>query len=52
MMASNVEIEAPFNKTLEKVYYKIRHIGKDNKSGVGSSTKSVATCYKCGKRDI
>ena len=43
-------IEAPVNKTVEKVYCKIRHKGKDNKSGVGSSTKSDVTCHNCGKK--
>ena len=46
---STVAIEATVNKTVEKVYYEIRHKGKYNKSGVGSSTKSVVTCYKCDK---
>ena len=39
LVASTVAIKSPVNKTAEKVYYKIRHIGKDNKSGIGSSTK-------------
>ena len=43
-------IESPVNKTVEKVYCKIRHKGKDNKSGVGSSTKSDVTCHNCGKK--
>ena len=48
-MDFNVEIESPVNNNMEKVYCKIRHKGNDNKSGVGSSTKSVVTCHKCGK---
>ena len=35
---------------MEKVYCKFRHKGKDNKSGVGSSTKSHVTCHNCVKR--
>ena len=50
LTASTVEIESPVNKTREKVYCKIFHKGKDNKSGVGSSTKSDVNCHKCGKR--
>ena len=50
LTAFTVEIESPFNKTVEKFYCKIRHKGKDNKSGVGSSTKSNVTCRNCGKR--
>ena len=50
MMACNVAIESPANKTVEKFYCKIRHKGKDNKSGVGSSTKSGVTCHSCGKK--
>ena len=42
-------IEYPVNKTVEKVYCKRRHNGKDNEYGVGSSTKSVVTCNKNGK---
>ena len=49
-MDSTVAIEYPVKKNVEKIYYKIRHKGKDNKSGVGSSTKSVATCHTCGKK--
>ena len=49
-MASNVTIESLLNNTVEKVYCKICHKGKDNKSGVGSSTKSVVTCHKCVKK--
>ena len=45
-----MEIESPVNKNVEKVYCKILHKGKDNKSGVGSSTKSDVTCHNCGKR--
>ena len=46
---STKEIESPFNKTVEKVYCKNRHNGKDNKSGVGSSTKSNVNSYNYGK---
>ena len=49
MMASNMAVESPVNKTLEKVNFKNLHKGKYNKSGVDSSTKSVVTCHKCGK---
>ena len=45
-----MEIEDPVKKAVEKVYFKIRHNGKDNNNGVGSSTNSVATCHKCGKK--
>ena len=48
--ASTMETEDTFNKTVEKVYFKIRHNGKYNNSGLGSSTKSVATCHKCVKK--
>ena len=34
-MAFTVEIEAPVNNTVENVYCKIHHKGKDNNSGVG-----------------
>ena len=47
---STKAIGYPVNKTVEKVYCKIRHKEKDNKSGVGSSTKSHVTCHNCGKR--
>ena len=50
LMYSTVEIEFPVNKTVEKVYCKIRHKGENNKYGVGSSTKSVVTCHRCGKK--
>ena len=50
MTASAVAIESPVNKTVDIVYCKIFHKGKDNKSGVGSSTKSDVTCHNCGKR--
>ena len=50
MTDSTKSIESPVNKTVEKVYCKIRHTGKDNKSGVGSSTKSDVTCHNCGKK--
>ena len=43
-------IEDPVNKTVDKVYCKRSHSGNDNKSGVGSYTKSVATCHKCVKK--
>ena len=36
---STVAIGDTVNKTAEKVYFKIFHDGKDNESGVGSSTK-------------
>ena len=49
LMASTVAIESPVNNNVEKVYCKILHKGKDNKSGVGSSTKSYVTCHNCGK---
>ena len=48
--ASTVAIEYPVNKTVDKVYGKISHKGKENKSGVGSSTKSDVTCHNCGKK--
>ena len=51
-MASNVAIEYPVNNTMHKVYCKNHNKGKDNKSGVESTTKSVVTCHKCGKRAI
>ena len=35
---------------MEKVYCKICHKGKDNKSGVGSSTKSYVNFHNCVKR--
>ena len=35
---------------MDKVYCKILHKEKDNKYGVGSSTKSDVTCHNCGKR--
>ena len=50
MKAFTVATGNPVNNTVEKVDFKIRHNGKDNNSGVGSSTKSVPTCHKCGKR--
>ena len=50
MTASTMAIESPVNNTVEKVYCEIRHKEKDNKSGVGSSTKSDVTCHNCGKR--
>ena len=50
LAAYTVAIKSPVNKTVEKVYCKGRHKGKENKSGVGSSTKSVITCHKCGKK--
>ena len=49
-MAPTVEIGAPVNKTVDKFYFKSRHKGKENKSGLGSSTKSIVTCHKCGKK--
>ena len=50
LTASTVAIESQVNKTVEEVYCKIRQKGKDNKSGVGSSTKSGVTCHSCGKK--
>ena len=50
LTASNMAIEYPVNKTVEKFYCKIRHKRKDNKSVVGSSTKSNVTFHHCGKR--
>ena len=50
LTASTMAIEYPVNKTVEKVYCKIRHKRKDNKFVVGSSTKSIVTCHNCGKR--
>ena len=49
-MASTVAIEYIVKKTVEKVYCKTPHKGKDNKYGVGSSTKPNVTCHNCGKR--
>ena len=49
MTDSTKSIESPVNNTVEKVYCKIRHKGKDNKSGIGSSTQSNITCHNCGK---
>ena len=43
-------IEYPVNNTVKKVYFKSRHKGKDNKSGIGSSTKLDVTCHNCGKK--
>ena len=50
MKASTVAIEASLNKSVEKFYFINRHDGKDNNSGGGSSTKSVATYHNCGKK--
>ena len=50
LMDSNVEIEYPVNKTVESFYCKSRHKGKHNKSGVGSSTKSVVKFHKSGQK--
>ena len=50
MSASTVAIEDPFNNTVDKFYCKIRHNEKDNKYLVESSTKSVATCHKRGRK--
>ena len=47
---STVVIESQFNKTVEKVYCKTHHKGKDNTSGVGLSTKSDVTCHNCVKK--
>ena len=49
-MDPKVAIGSPVNKTVEKFYCKNRHKVKYNKSGLESSTKSVVTCYKCGKK--
>ena len=49
-MASTMENESLFNKTVEKVCCKIRHKGNKNKYRVGSSTKSDVTCHNCGKK--
>ena len=49
-MASTAVIENPFNKTMEEFYFKNHHKGKHNESVVGSYSKSVATCHKCGKK--
>ena len=50
MMVSNVAIEAPVKKTVDKVYCKTRHKVRDNNYGVVSYIKSNATCHKCGKK--
>ena len=50
LMNFTVEIEDTVNKTAHNFYFKIHHKGRDNRSGVGSSTKSVVTCNKCGKK--
>ena len=50
LTAYAVAIESPVNKTVEKVYCKIRDKGKDNNSEIGSSTKLDVTCYNCGKK--
>ena len=50
MMASNVAIESPVNKTVDKFYCINRRKRKDNKSGVDSYTKSVVTFHKCRKK--
>ena len=42
-------IEDLLNNTVEKVYFKSRNNGKDKKSGLESSTKSVTTFHKCDK---
>ena len=47
---STKAIKSPVNKTVEKVYCKIRHKEKDNKSGVGWYNKSNVTCHNCGKK--
>ena len=44
-------IEYPVIKNANKYYFKILHSGKDNYSGEESSTKSVVTRHKCGKKD-
>ena len=45
-----VVIEYLVNKNVEKFYCKIRHKGKYNKSGVGSSSRSDVTCHNCGEK--
>ena len=50
MKSSTVEVKDPVNNTVEKFNSKIRHNFKDINSVVVSSTKSVATCHKCGKK--
>ena len=47
---STMAIESPVNKTVEKVYCTSRHKGKENKSRLGSSTKSDVTCQNCRKK--
>ena len=49
-MDFTLEIGSPVNKTVEKVYCKIRHKVEYNKYVVRSSTKSVVTYHKCGKK--
>ena len=48
-ITSTAEIEVTVNRTAEEVDFKSCHNGKENNSGVSSSTKSVAICHKCGK---
>ena len=43
LKASTVTIEDPVNKTVEKIYFKIRYNGKYNRYVVRSYTKSFAT---------
>ena len=50
MKASTVAIEDPVNKIVEKFYFKSRHNGKGDNSGVGSPTTSVSIFQKCGKK--
>ena len=45
-----VTIEDSVNKTVKKVYCKIRHNGKDDNSVSGLSTNSVVACHKFGKK--
>ena len=45
-----VAVEDPVKKNAEKVELKSLRNGEDNNSVVGSYTKSVATCHKCGKK--
>ena len=45
-----MSIEYSANKTANKVDFKSRHNGKDNNSGVYSSTKSVENFHKCGRK--
>ena len=50
LLRLSVPIEDPFNKTENRVYFKIRHSERDKDSGGESSTNSVLTCHKFGKK--